>query len=212
MPAGNRMATSASLNTHSIWQNAIGYDPYAAESKGADVGANADVAESARENMKALLALANKNRGGDVEEKGGWKGSGKLRGGWAGGKDLGELPKEALPKGPRQATLPGDADDMPSSTSSFSDDDDEPPHGLASGSGGGTGGAVASFTDQRASSKKRSRDDDDREERRRREKKERKRERKEKKEKHGHKHRKEKKEKKHKHKKHKRSRHSSDSS
>ena len=42
MPAGNRMQTSASLNTHSIWQNAIGYDPYAAESTGADTGANAE--------------------------------------------------------------------------------------------------------------------------------------------------------------------------
>ena len=29
-PAGNRQSTSSSLNTHSIWQNAIGYDPYAA--------------------------------------------------------------------------------------------------------------------------------------------------------------------------------------
>eukprot|EP00965_Chrysotila_dentata_P202665 6181234-Pleurochrysis_carterae.AAC.5 len=26
MPANNRMQTSASLNTHGIWQNAIGYD------------------------------------------------------------------------------------------------------------------------------------------------------------------------------------------
>ena len=101
MPANNRMQTSASLNTHSIWQNAIGYDPYAAESSGADAGVNEEAAASARENMKALLALANKNAGGaGVEEKGGWKGRGKLRGGWAGGKDLGEVPKEAL-LGPR---------------------------------------------------------------------------------------------------------------
>ena len=87
MPAGNRQSTSSSLNTHSIWQNAIGYDPYAAESTGADTGANQEAAASARENMKALLALANKNKAGgvDAEEKGGWKGRGTLRGGWAGG-------------------------------------------------------------------------------------------------------------------------------
>ena len=109
MPANNRMQTSASLNTHSIWQNAIGYDPYAAESSGADAGVNEEAAASARENMKALLALANKNAGGaGVEEKGGWKGRGKLRGGWAGGKDLGEVPKEAL-LGPRP-TAGGAAD------------------------------------------------------------------------------------------------------
>ena len=27
MPANNRQSTSASLNTHSIWQNAIGCEP-----------------------------------------------------------------------------------------------------------------------------------------------------------------------------------------
>ena len=27
MPANNRMQTSASLNTHGIWQNAIGCEP-----------------------------------------------------------------------------------------------------------------------------------------------------------------------------------------
>ena len=97
MPAGNRMQTSASLNTHSIWQNAIGYDPYAAESTGADTGANAEAAADARENMKALMAIANKNKAALDEDKGGWKGSGSLRGGWVGGKDLGEVPKEAWP-------------------------------------------------------------------------------------------------------------------
>ena len=51
MPAGNRMQTSASLNTHSIWQNAIGYDPYAAESTGADTGANAEAAADARDSL-----------------------------------------------------------------------------------------------------------------------------------------------------------------
>ena len=75
---------------------------------------NQEAAQNARDNMKALLALANKNKGALLEdEKGGWKGNGKLRGGWVGGKDLGEVPKEELPKGPKQ-TAP--VDDMPSST------------------------------------------------------------------------------------------------
>ena len=187
MPANNRMQTSASLNTHSIWQNAIGYDPYAAESTGADTGANQEAAASARENMKALLALANKNKAGgvDAEEKGGWKGRGTLRGGWAGGKDLGEVPMEALPQKP---ALPGAgaADDMPSSTSSFSGDED----------GDVRAAAAAAVPKESKESKKRARSEssDSEEERRKRKKKE-----KHKKEKRReHKHKKEKKHTKHK--------------
>ena len=122
MPAGNRMATSAALNTHGIWQNAIGYDPYAPtdNASGADTGARSEAAASAQENMKALMSLATKNKVGlmeEEEEKGGWRGRGKLKGGWAAGKDLGELPKEKAP-----AASAFD-DDMPSSTSSDTDDD-----------------------------------------------------------------------------------------
>uniref|UniRef100_A0A7S2G5B8 Uncharacterized protein n=1 Tax=Haptolina brevifila TaxID=156173 RepID=A0A7S2G5B8_9EUKA len=125
MPANNRMQTSASLNTHSIWQNAIGYDPYAAESTGADSAVKAEAAASAHENMKALLALARTNKAPqDEDEKGGWRGVGTLRGGWV-TKDLGEVPKEDLhsSKGAKGASSAA-IDDMPSSTSSWSSDEE----------------------------------------------------------------------------------------
>ena len=56
MPANNRMQTSASLNTHSIWQNAIGYDPYAGEGEGA--GADDADAETGFDQFQGLLKLA----------------------------------------------------------------------------------------------------------------------------------------------------------
>jgi len=198
MPAGNRMQTSASLNTHSIWQNAIGYDPYAAESSGADTGVNQEAAQNARDNMKALLALANKNKGGAAveDEKGGWKGRGTLRGGWAGGRDLGEVPKDALPSGPKASGASGaHDDDMPSSTSSLSDDDDDERSARPSGGGGAASSGAAGGERE---SKKRSRDEDERDER--------KRSRKEHKKKEKHKKEKHKKEK-HKEKKHKKEKH-----
>lgn len=118
MPANNRMQTSSSLNTHGIWQNTIGYDPYAADNANADASSAAAAAagQSAYENMKGLLALARAEGRGvkDGEERGGWKGHGTLRGGWAAGKDLGTLPKEEPAGGL-----------MPSSTSSDSDSEDE---------------------------------------------------------------------------------------
>jgi len=152
MPAGNRMQTSASLNTHSIWQNAIGYDPYAAESSGADSGAHQEAAASARENMKALMALANKNKVTLQEDDGhgAWRGHGKLRGGWAAGKDLGELPKDALPLTSGRGGGAAD-DDMPSSTSSCSSDEDD--------RGGGGGGGPS--TSGGGEGKKRAREDDE---------------------------------------------------
>ena len=118
MPANNRMQTSNSLNTHGIWQNAIGYDPYAGEKDtGASAAASTEAGQNAYENMKGLLALARQTHGAvhGQEDRGGWKGSGKLRGGWAAGKDLGYLPKEAE----------GAADAMPSSTSSETDEDED---------------------------------------------------------------------------------------
>ena len=111
MPANNRMQTSNSLQTHGIWQNAIGYDPYAGEKDSKAEAASAAAAEAgqnAYENMKGLLALARRDGAKEgEEERGGWKGRGKLRGGWAAGKDLGTLPKEAA--------VPA-ADEMPDST------------------------------------------------------------------------------------------------
>ena len=125
MPANNRMQTSASLNTHSIWQNAIGYDPYAAEQSSTDTAVKAEAIANAQENMKALLALAREKKVGiEAEEKGGWAGRGKLRGGWVGGRDLGEVvhrPESSGAGGSRSAGGGAEVvDDMPSSTSSFS--------------------------------------------------------------------------------------------
>ena len=67
MPANNRVHSSAALQTHGIWQSAIGYDPYAPEkatrpdSKAAgDAPAAKPVApgESAYDSFQGLLALA----------------------------------------------------------------------------------------------------------------------------------------------------------
>ena len=85
MPAGNRQSTSSSLNTHSIWQNAIGYDPYAAAAPSdASAGASAEAAKTQYENMKGLLQLAKMAQSSKGEPsddgRGGWQGRGKLRG------------------------------------------------------------------------------------------------------------------------------------
>ena len=67
MPANNRVHSSAALQTHGIWQSAIGYDPYAPEkatrpdAKAAgDTPAAKPVApgESAYDSFQGLLALA----------------------------------------------------------------------------------------------------------------------------------------------------------
>eukprot|EP00316_Scyphosphaera_apsteinii_P017765 CAMPEP_0119314546 /NCGR_PEP_ID=MMETSP1333-20130426/33087_1 /TAXON_ID=418940 /ORGANISM="Scyphosphaera apsteinii, Strain RCC1455" /LENGTH=192 /DNA_ID=CAMNT_0007319671 /DNA_START=37 /DNA_END=615 /DNA_ORIENTATION=- len=115
MPANNRMQTSSSLNTHGIWQTAIGYDPYAAEQGGTKGDDEQGDQQNMYDNMKGLLALARMTHGAvhGQDERGGWKGRGTLRGGWAAGKDLGEVPKELAQTA---------ADDMPDSTSSDTDD------------------------------------------------------------------------------------------
>ena len=90
MPANNRMQTSASLNTHGIWQNAIGcadspnrikpsqpitactargrYDPYAAEGSSGAAASSGEAGDNAYENMKSLLALARMKQGAKGEE------------------------------------------------------------------------------------------------------------------------------------------------
>ena len=62
--------------------------------------------------MKALLALANKNREGLDDEKGAWRGHGKLRGA---SKHFGEVPEDETADSKRKAQPPPDDD---SSTSS----------------------------------------------------------------------------------------------
>ena len=150
MPANNRMQTSASLNTHSIWQNAIGYDPYAAEQKAAETSVSVEAATSAQDNMKALLALAKSNRAAMEEEKGSWRGASQLRGGWAGGRDLGVVPSSEL-TGRRDKG----GDDMPSSTSSFESDREEDPERAAHPDGGASSSAAAA----ESGGKKRSREE-----------------------------------------------------
>ncbi|XP_078445114.1 CAX interacting protein 4 [Wolffia australiana] len=62
MPANNRVHSSAALQTHGIWQSAIGYDPYAPEkdSKGnaSERAAGEGGAENAYASFQGLLALA----------------------------------------------------------------------------------------------------------------------------------------------------------
>ncbi|KAJ7285407.1 hypothetical protein O6H91_Y335600 [Diphasiastrum complanatum] len=42
MPANNRVHSSAALQTHGIWQSAIGYDPYAPDQKDKPAGVTAN--------------------------------------------------------------------------------------------------------------------------------------------------------------------------
>ena len=154
MPANNRMQTSASLNTHSIWQNAIGYDPYAAEQKAAETSVSVEAATSAQDNMKALLALAKSNRAAMEEEKGSWRGASQLRGGWAGGRDLGVAPSSELSLS-RTGRRDKGGDDMPSSTSSFESDREEDPERAAHPDGGASSSAAAA----ESGGKKRSREE-----------------------------------------------------
>ncbi|CAI9770515.1 unnamed protein product [Fraxinus pennsylvanica] len=66
MPANNRVHSSAALQTHGIWQSAIGYDPYAPnkDDKKNDVAHNSTAAasdpeqENAYASFQGLLALA----------------------------------------------------------------------------------------------------------------------------------------------------------
>ena len=66
--------------------------------------------------MKGLLELAKLQTAatGGAEERGGWNGRGTLRGGWAAGKDLGEVVDDKPP-----------VVEMPSSTDSDSSDESD---------------------------------------------------------------------------------------
>jgi hypothetical protein len=62
MPANNRVHSSAALQTHGIWQSAIGYDPYAPNKEDKDTSQSQPNAEPDAENAYAsfqgLLQLA----------------------------------------------------------------------------------------------------------------------------------------------------------
>eukprot|EP00026_Physarum_polycephalum_P013104 Phypoly_transcript_13474.p1 GENE.Phypoly_transcript_13474~~Phypoly_transcript_13474.p1 ORF type:complete len:127 (+),score=18.84 Phypoly_transcript_13474:41-421(+) len=56
MPADNIMDGSAALQTHGVWQNTIGYDPYAPKNQSADVASGP--AQNPYDNFQGLLAMA----------------------------------------------------------------------------------------------------------------------------------------------------------
>ncbi|OMO91251.1 CAX-interacting protein 4-like protein [Corchorus olitorius] len=64
MPANNRVHSSAALQTHGIWQSAIGYDPYAPNKDDSKTTSNQMAAtaepdgENAYASFQGLLALA----------------------------------------------------------------------------------------------------------------------------------------------------------
>ncbi|PKA61912.1 CAX-interacting protein 4 [Apostasia shenzhenica] len=69
MPANNRVHSSAALQTHGIWQSAIGYDPYAptnnndkdskpSADRGSSAGEDGGGGENAYASFQGLLALA----------------------------------------------------------------------------------------------------------------------------------------------------------
>jgi hypothetical protein len=72
MPANNRVHSSAALQTHGIWQSAIGYDPYAPENNkqqpgrpSSSVSANAAAAAANDANAAAAAAAASGSGSGD---------------------------------------------------------------------------------------------------------------------------------------------------
>lgn len=81
MPANNRVHSSAALQTHGIWQSAIGYDPYAptavkdttsksvpksAESEDADGGGDGENAYASFQGLLALARITNNNTADDT--------------------------------------------------------------------------------------------------------------------------------------------------
>eukprot|EP00608_Synchroma_pusillum_P001062 CAMPEP_0198432076 /NCGR_PEP_ID=MMETSP1452-20131203/21574_1 /TAXON_ID=1181717 /ORGANISM="Synchroma pusillum, Strain CCMP3072" /LENGTH=290 /DNA_ID=CAMNT_0044152547 /DNA_START=1 /DNA_END=872 /DNA_ORIENTATION=+ len=188
MPHNNRVSASAALKTTAIWQNVIGYDPYAGDAeKKADSG-------QTEEHSHQLLMLARMQGLGGAEARGACKRCGQV----------GHLAYTCRNPVASSSAGGGGAD---SDSSSDSDDDDDD-GGEAKAAGPSARGAAAAARDERAASSRRDRSrsrdraprrddrerDRDREDRRRakkdkkerkREKKERKRDRKERKEKAG---------------------------
>jgi hypothetical protein len=73
MPANNRMHTGAALQTHGIWADTIGYDPYAPTATGAveaPVPESLPVAPSPYEKAQGLLALARLTGSGTANSRG----------------------------------------------------------------------------------------------------------------------------------------------
>jgi len=68
LPANNRMHSSSALQTHGVWSNVIGYDPYAPEKKGAEPAVGPST--NAYENYQGLLALARLTGGNNISQRG----------------------------------------------------------------------------------------------------------------------------------------------
>ncbi|GAB2274370.1 hypothetical protein Dimus_009134 [Dionaea muscipula] len=82
MPANNRVHSSAALQTHGIWQSAIGYDPYAPnkeENKGSSESKSAEPeGENAYASFQGLLALARITGSNANEARGACKKCGRV--------------------------------------------------------------------------------------------------------------------------------------
>lgn len=84
MPANNRVHSSAALQTHGIWQSAIGYDPYAptrddSKSSAQNKSANAEPeGENAYTSFQELLALARITGSNADEARGACKKCGRV--------------------------------------------------------------------------------------------------------------------------------------
>ncbi|CAO2832736.1 unnamed protein product [Amaranthus hypochondriacus] len=81
MPANNRVHSSAALQTHGIWQSAIGYDPYAPtkdDTKAASQTKSEADPENAYANFQGLLALARITGSNNDEARGACKKCGRV--------------------------------------------------------------------------------------------------------------------------------------
>ena len=87
MPANNRVHSSAALQTHGIWQSAIGYDPYApnkednkksSQPKASDAAAAEPAGENAYASFQGLLALARVTSNNVDESRGACKKCGRV--------------------------------------------------------------------------------------------------------------------------------------
>lgn len=87
MPANNRVHSSAALQTHGIWQSAIGYDPYAPNHNASannetsareTAGAAENDGENAYDSFQGLLALARLTGSNNDEARGACKKCGRV--------------------------------------------------------------------------------------------------------------------------------------
>ncbi|XP_068635185.1 CAX-interacting protein 4 [Aristolochia californica] len=81
MPANNRVHSSAALQTHGIWQSAIGYDPYAPnkdDNSSRTNASNEPDAENAYASFQGLLALARITGSNADEARGACKKCGRV--------------------------------------------------------------------------------------------------------------------------------------